>query len=54
MTAGWSTKPAASGALPRTRWYRTRGAPADRPRVAAQRAFWFGWYAQYPDTTLIK
>ena len=25
-----------------------------RPRVAAQRAFWFGWYAQFPDTTLIK
>jgi len=24
------------------------------PRVAAQRAFWFGWYAQYPDTRLIK
>ena len=25
-----------------------------RPRLAAQRAFWFGWYAQFPDTTLIK
>ncbi len=25
-----------------------------RPRVAAQRAFWFGWYAQFPETTLIK
>jgi hypothetical protein len=23
-------------------------------RVAAVRAFWFGWYAQYPDTQLIK
>ena len=23
------------------------------PRVAAQRAFWFGWYAQYPETVLI-
>ena len=23
-------------------------------RVAAARAFWFGWYAQYPDTQLIK
>jgi len=23
------------------------------PRVAAHRAFWFGWYAQYPDTVLI-
>ena len=24
------------------------------PRVAAQRAFWFGWYAQFPDTQLIE
>lgn len=24
------------------------------PRVAAQRAFWFGWVAQFPDTLLIK
>ena len=24
------------------------------PRVAAQRAFWFGWYAQFPETILIK
>ena len=23
-------------------------------RVAAQRAFWFGWYAQFPKTELIK
>lgn len=23
------------------------------PRYVAQRAFWFGWYAQYPDTQLI-
>ena len=23
------------------------------PRVPAQRAFWFGWYAQYPQTVLI-
>lgn len=23
-------------------------------RVSAQRAFWFGWYAQFPDTILIK
>jgi hypothetical protein len=23
------------------------------PRVAAHRAFWFGWYAQYPNTVLI-
>jgi hypothetical protein len=25
-----------------------------RPRVPAQRAFWFGWYAQFPDTELVK
>lgn len=24
------------------------------PRVPAQRAFWFGWHAQFPDTLLIK
>jgi len=24
------------------------------PRVAAHRAFWFGWFAQFPDTRLIK
>jgi len=24
------------------------------PRVAARRAFWFGWYAQYPETLLVK
>ena len=24
------------------------------PRVPAQRAFWFGWRAQYPDTILFK
>jgi len=23
------------------------------PRVTAQRAFWFGWYAQFPDTLLL-
>jgi hypothetical protein len=23
------------------------------PRMSAHRAFWFGWYAQYPDTVLI-
>lgn len=29
--------------------------PATRlPRVSAQRAFWFGWVAQFPDTILIK
>ena len=28
--------------------------PSDRRlRVPAQRAFWFGWYAQFPDTELI-
>ena len=25
-----------------------------RVRVPAQRAFWFGWYAQFPDTALIQ
>ncbi len=31
------------------------GAPARRlARVAAQRAFWFGWHAQYPTTLLIR
>jgi hypothetical protein len=24
------------------------------PRIAAQRAFWFGWYAQFPETRLIS
>jgi hypothetical protein len=24
------------------------------PRVAAQRAFWFGWYSQFPQGVLIK
>lgn len=24
------------------------------PRVSAHRAFWFGWYAQHPDTVLIQ
>lgn len=24
------------------------------PRVPASRAFWFGWFAQYPDTMLVK
>jgi len=26
----------------------------EAPRVSAQRAFWFGWYAQFPDTLLIR
>jgi len=25
-----------------------------RPRIAAHRAFWFGWYAQFPETVLLK
>ena len=25
-----------------------------RPRLPTQHAFWFGWYAQFPDTTLIQ
>jgi hypothetical protein len=24
------------------------------PRIAARRAFWFGWHAQFPDTMLIR
>lgn len=24
------------------------------PRISAQRGFWFGWHAQYPDTLLVK
>ena len=28
-------------------------ASEQRPRVPAHRAFWFGWYAQFPDTALI-
>src|SRR5262249_27917118 len=28
--------------------------PTTTPRVSAQRAFWFGWYAQFPETILIK
>lgn len=30
------------------------GDAASLARVAAQRAFWFGWVAQFPDTILIK
>jgi hypothetical protein len=25
-----------------------------RARVAAHRAFWFGWFAQFPETELVK
>jgi hypothetical protein len=31
-----------------------KGGPALLTRVAAFRAFWFGWYAQFPDTILVK
>ncbi len=32
-----------------------QGVPAvELPRVTANRAFWFGWYAQFPTTRLIK
>ena len=31
-----------------------RDSTIQRPRVPAQRAFWFGWYAQFPTTVLIK
>ena len=24
------------------------------PRVATSPAYWFGWYAQYPETELVK
>ncbi len=30
------------------------GAGGPLPRVAAQRAFWFGWRAQFPDTLLLQ
>jgi hypothetical protein len=30
------------------------GAGEPRPRVTAHRAFWFGWYAQFPETGLIR
>jgi len=30
------------------------GAAQPLRRVAAFRAFWFGWYAQFPDTILVK
>ena len=43
------------------RWQVTEGAlvhvsdPERRaPRVAAQRAFWFGWYSQFPETRLVR
>jgi hypothetical protein len=30
------------------------GGDARLPRLPARRAFWFGWYAQYPETRLIE
>ncbi len=30
------------------------GGDQPHPRIAAFRAFWFGWHAQFPDTLLIK
>ncbi|MGE3958171.1 MAG: DUF3179 domain-containing protein [Vicinamibacterales bacterium] len=30
------------------------GSGAAAPRVAAQRAFWFGWFAQFPETRLLE
>ncbi|HET7746797.1 MAG TPA: DUF3179 domain-containing (seleno)protein, partial [Vicinamibacteria bacterium] len=33
---------------------RLAGSAEARPRVAAHRAFWFGWFAQFPDTELIR
>ena len=27
---------------------------AELLRLSAQRAFWFGWFAAYPDTRLVK
>jgi hypothetical protein len=33
---------------------RADGTLGPLPRIAARRAFWFGWYSQYPDTMLIK
>ena len=29
------------------------GQPPGFPRLPARRAFWFGWYAQFPDTELV-
>lgn len=30
------------------------GSPASLPRRAAFRAYWFGWFAQFPETELVK
>jgi hypothetical protein len=59
----WNGRDAAQDTDGRT-WRVTEeslAAPADSgvtdttlPRVPAQRAFWFAWYAQFPETTLIR
>ena len=36
------------------RVYRGGHAGEESARVPAYRAFWFGWYAQFPDTVLVK
>lgn len=33
---------------------RLAGSDEARPRVAAHRAFWFGWFAQFPETELVR
>lgn len=56
----WNGRDAAQDA--HGRWWRVTeeallapdGADAPSPRVAAQRAFWFAWVAQFPETALIK
>ena len=41
------------------RWHQSEGALTREdsdvvlPRYVAQRAFWFGWYAQYPNSVVI-
>jgi len=35
-------------------WRVSEDALGEYPRVPAQRAFWFAWYAQFPDTVLIR
>jgi hypothetical protein len=32
----------------------TAGGAMRRPRIAAHRVFWFAWYAQYPETVLVR
>jgi hypothetical protein len=33
---------------------RADSAPLQATRAPAHRAFWFGWFAQHPDTTLMR